>query len=289
MSAAVNGLTGPAEEHGRAPPVALGLALGELRTTRGRLACPSKPRKGPASFLGPSTMFSVALSSCRMIASVLKRVGLVACLLLGALVVFRVVYAMVPPSKPVPSWVSTSGLPPPLDFLYVMFPSDDAVPLFSGPDGEQAGVLERAVTNTQQEISGGRWVAVQDPNGQHWVQLSRLEYLPPPGANRDYVAAFVAAYKARAPGEQRDAKVEFHPVGKGVTNVRLHLRQEDHWQDYIYDVSSGRATPREMNLVFGPGEAIADLGRFSEALCSAAAFVVFVGVGAFLRTRAVRR
>ncbi|MBS0198184.1 MAG: hypothetical protein JSR77_15630 [Planctomycetes bacterium] len=223
-----------------------------------------------------------------MASRALKRLAVVAFLLVGAVVVFRVVYAAIPAGKPNPTWVSTSGLPPPSDFLYVMFPTDDTVPLCNGPGGAQVSVIQRALTNSQQEINTGGWVQVQDPRGVRWVQLSRLDYTPPPNANLDYFAAFVAAYKARAPGELRDAKLEFHSDAKGVTTARLHVRQENHRQDYVYDVSSGRATPREMYSVFGPGEALADAGRFAAALCSAAGFVMLVSVGSFLRTRAAR-
>lgn len=218
----------------------------------------------------------------------LKWLVLIGSLLIGALVVFRVVYAVMPARKLNPAWESASDLPPPSDFLYAMFPSDDTVPLCNGPGGEQVGVIQRAVTNSQQEIDTGGWVQVQDPSGLRWVQLSKLDYMPPSDAKLDYFAAFVAAYKARALGEHRDARIEFHSDSKGVTAARLHLRQEDHWQEYIYDVSSGRAMPREMYLVFGPGEALADVGRSAAALCSAAAFVMLVSVGSFLRVRALR-
>lgn len=217
--------------------------------------------------------------------------GWIVVVLIGAVVVFRVVFSVIPETKSKPTWVSSSGAPTPANFLYAMFPADSAVPLCDSPGGKPVAILARAVVNSQEEIDAGGWVQVQEPGGPYAVQLSRLDYVPPPSASADYFAAFVSAYKARDPGKYRDARFEIQSGSSGVATARLHLRQGDHLQDYVYEVSPGRATPREMRVVFGPGEAVADIGRFILAVGAAIGFLILAGVGSIvvaMRRRAAR-
>lgn len=200
---------------------------------------------------------------------------------IGAVVVFAVTFAAIPVGKLKPSWVSASGKPTPRDFLYAMFPVDDAVPICDSSGGLQVATLARAMMNSQREIDAGGWVAVQSGEETRWVQLNRLSYLPAPDSSVDYFASF-AAYVARHPEEYRSASLELHPGVFGVTTAWLHLKQDEHWQDFFYDISAGRATPREMYSVFGPGEALGDIGRFLTALVAAIVFRVLAGMGAFV-------
>jgi hypothetical protein len=218
-------------------------------------------------------------------------VAWVVVVLIGAVVVFGVVFSIIPETKSKPTWVSSSGVPTPANFLYAMFPADSAVPLCDSPGGKPVAILARAVVNSQEEINAGGWVQVQEPGGPYAVQLSRLDYAPPLNASADYFAAFVSAYQARDPAGDRHARLEIQRDPSGVASARLHLRQGDHLQDYVYEVSPGRATPREMRVVFGPGEAVADIGRFILAVGAAIGFLILAGVGSIvvaMRRRAAR-
>ncbi len=155
-----------------------------------------------------------------------------------------------------------------------MFPIDNAVPLSSVPDGKPVTTLTRAVVNTQEEVVAGGWVQVLDPQGPYVVQLSKLAYLPPETPTTDYFTSFVTAYQARDPNDFRSASFTLQSDASGITIATLHLKQEDHWQDYIYEVTANRATPREMYRVFGPAHAAQSLGQFISALAAAIGFLV---------------
>lgn len=195
-------------------------------------------------------------------------------LFIGAVIVFRAVYAVFPEEKPRPSWIASSGEPVPPDFCFAMFPIDNAVPLSSVPDGKPVATLTRAVVNTQEEVAAGGWVQVQDPNGPCVVQLSKLAYLPPETPTTDYFTSFVAAYQAREPKDFRSASFTLQRDPSGITIATLHLKQEDQWQDYIYEVTANRATPLEMYKVFGPGQALKDSLRLLTALAAGVVFIV---------------
>lgn len=153
--------------------------------------------------------------------------------------------------------------------MYAMFPFDNSVPLLDSPGGTQVATLTRAVVNSQVEIDAGGWVQVLETDGARVVELGRLDYVPPAGEIQEHFAAFAGLYAARDPNGFHTATIEVQNVGSAPTTVRLQLRQDDHWQEYVYDAAPGRATPREMYRVFGPAAALRQFGRVCLALALA--------------------
>lgn len=212
-------------------------------------------------------------------------------ILVGGLIVFFATMAAIPERMPKPRWVAADG-PPPADFMYAMFPISNAVALRDAPDGQPAGVLTRAVANSQEEVAAGGWIKVQDPAGAKWVALDQLAYLPPPGAQTDYFAAFDAAYRARAPADFRSASFKLRATPDGARIATLELRQDDYFQEYVYQVSPGPPKALEFYEVFGPGWAMLNLDRFGAAIIASAAFMTVTGAGSvftFLRRDRRRR
>lgn len=220
----------------------------------------------------------------------LRWVSCAALLLLAAAAIFIAVLSLIPTPKPTPAWTSSSGAPTPPDFLYAMFPTDSAVPLYDSPGDRPVATLNRAVVNSQREIDAGGWVQVLDPGGPYAAELSKLDYLPQPNASPGRLfAAFETSYRARNPADARSASLTLDRAASGVTTARLRLHQNDHWQEYIYDATPGHATPREMYQVFGPGEAFRDIGRLILASAAAIAFVILAVIACLvvaLRSRA---
>jgi len=203
----------------------------------------------------------------------------------GPVAAFRVTLLAIPESKLKPDWVASSGEPPPRDFLYAMFPVNSGVPLRDAPDGKPVSVLGRAVVNSQEEVDAGGWIGVLGGSDPAWVALSDLSCLPPADASTDYFGSFVSAYQSRDPSDYRNARLNFRRERSGTTTATLRISQDDHWQAYVYQVSSGPPKPLEMYRVFGPGEVFKNLDRNLAATGAAAVFLI--GVGA-LRRRAVR-
>lgn len=186
-----------------------------------------------------------------------------------------------------PKWTSASGEPIPEDFLIAMFPVSDAEVIRDAPDGQPVGILTRAVVNSQHEIAAGGWVAVQDASRTAWVELSRLQYLPPAASGVDYFQAFAREYQARDPESPRWATLSIADDASGATVARLHLRQKDHWQDYVYRVKVDAATPTEEFRAWGPGEAFSNIGPF--LLAGAAGVLAVFGLAVFAGVFVVRR
>lgn len=171
-----------------------------------------------------------------------------------------IVFAIVPEREPVPAWEASSGSPTPRDFLYVMFPVDDSVPLCDSASGNPVGTLSRAVTNSREELDAGGWVSINEPNGPLWVELSKLEFSSSKSAV--YFAAFEANYASRSPVPFRHASLDFRHDSPGLTIATLELRpDDDHVERYVYDIGPSGVTPQAMYRIFGPGEALKNLGR----------------------------
>lgn len=186
-----------------------------------------------------------------------------------------------------PAWTAAGSTPTPGRFLYAMFPVAPDVPLRDAPAGKVVGTLTRAVVNSQEEITAGGWVAVRDAGSTSWVELSKLAYLPPPGASVDYFKAFEAAYVARDPGDYRSASLTLEPGAKVTAKATLRLGQDDYWEKYVYEISSGSARPVEMYLVFGPGQALSWCGGIGTAGLSVGVYFILVRI--FARDAKERR
>lgn len=217
---------------------------------------------------------------------VVRRMAWVIGTFVAAAVVFWIAWVTNPPRELKPVWVSSSGEPTPKQFLYAMFPLDNAVPVCDAPDGKQVGVLKRAVVNSQEEIDQGGWVKLIEGNKNLWVELKRLTFVPDMGSEPDYFMAYMDSYRARDFTEWRGGFFETADDGSDTKRVRLRLEQDEHWQEWVYDVSGEKVTPIEMYQVFGPAVAFEELGRVMIALIAAISVLVFVGCG---RLRAAKR
>lgn len=208
-----------------------------------------------------------------------------ALLLLGSVLVFAAILVLYPKHPPDPAWQASSGDPVPAEFLYAMFPANANVPIANTPGGTPTGVLTRALVNSQAEIDAGGWVQLQDAAASGWVPLSELRFEPPANSGVDYFAAFNAAYQARAPGDRRGASLNFGPDPSGVQMATLRLKQENHWQEYVYLISAGKAKPLEMYRIFGPGEALRNFGRVLVAAGGAMLFLIIASAVVIVRAR----
>ncbi len=211
------------------------------------------------------------------------RVGRTFLLLISAAAVFLGVLFLFPTSKPKPTWTASDHTPIPADFLYAMFPLNNAVGLFDVPDGSPVDTLRRAVVNSQEEIEAGGWVKVRNPNKPGWVRLGDLGCLPPPEASADYFGAFVSEYRSGPGNEFRSATIDIRTDSAGVTTAKLHLRiDDDHVEEFVYQILSGAAKPLEMYRYFGPGVALKSV---VPAILTGAVAAAIVMVGGFAVSR----
>jgi hypothetical protein len=198
-------------------------------------------------------------------------------ILIATIAVFRVTLLFIPPAAPTPSWSSASGDPVPPEFCYVMFPASTSVPMRdappSSPTSKPIGTLQRAVVNSQEEIDAGGWVAVQSSSSVGWVQIDDLIYLPPAASTTDLFGGFVAAYRALDSDPFCDASFDLSQTPGGPTIANLRLRDDDHWQEYRYEITPAGPRPIEMYKVFGPALAMEDLGRVVIAAAAALGFL----------------
>lgn len=197
----------------------------------------------------------------------------------GAALGFVAALMVLPIGRQAPSWSSSDGSATPPDFLYAMFPVNHSVPLYDSPGGTRVAILSRAVVNSQAEIVSGGWVQVHDSGGLRFVELATLDYLPGQNADPDSFKAFASSYQARDAAEHRGATLEIQPTASGIATARLRIEQENHWQEYVYDVVPGKATPRRMCTVFGPGAALQGVERLGLALVAACAAAALCSAG----------
>jgi hypothetical protein len=213
---------------------------------------------------------------------VLRWLGVIGLTLIGAVVVFSVVFSAIPDDNLKPSWTASSGAPTPPEFHYAMFPVNATVPLCDAPSGKPVGVLARALVNSQAEIDAGGWVRVLDPAGVTWAPMTELRYLPVSNASEDYFEPFRTAYQARDPSGFRSASLRLREDSSGVTIATLRLSQDDYWQSYVYEVSEDRVRPLEMHLVSGVSQGLAAFGRSVFALGAVVIYLVVVGLAAIV-------
>jgi hypothetical protein len=170
-----------------------------------------------------------------------------------------------------------------------MFPVVSAVALCASPGGASVGSLKRALVNSHDEVRAGGWVAIGDGGSTAWAPLNRLTFAPPTNY-RDLFQGFILAYKARAPDEYRSASMRLRVVS-GVTTIRLRLwPDDDHWADFVYELTPDAPRPIEMYEVFGP--ASIGLRQVLSALGAGVAFLLLVAwifdVRADRRRRSIR-
>lgn len=157
--------------------------------------------------------------------------------------VYMVVHKTLPGPKAQRTWSVAENAEVPMDFLFLMFPKDDKVPIYDAPDGRPVGTLQRGLGNIYGEVRDAKWVRV--PAGDQvegadgggggggggggvkgdkaaTVRASDLRYLSPAVAGTmpplkegeprppNYVANFAAAYRARKPDEYRAATYLVH-------------------------------------------------------------------------------
>jgi hypothetical protein len=118
--------------------------------------------------------------------------------------------------------------------------------------------------NSAAEIDHGGWVAVRNEEVV-WVRLEDLRFGPVEVGDGDLFSRFAEAYRGRAPENYRTAETKSGRDGGGERVVVLRLAQDDHWQEYRYSCTATTYVPIEMFKVFGPAEALGDLGRLAGA------------------------
>lgn len=187
--------------------------------------------------------------------------------------VFLIALRMLPGPSMERTWSAADGTPVPGDFLFLMFPANDHVPIYDSAGGKQVGVLERALGNQYNEIQGSRWVQVPAGAGNEKatnVRISDLRYLSAATAGTleagsprppNYVAAFAAAYRAKEPGESRTVTYAAHrqlpenvkeEVGdrKDGLCVTLSFKANGNRRDYHALVTAETAVPLAIDRLY---------------------------------------
>ena len=230
---------------------------------------------------------------------------------------YRVALHLLPGASLQRTWSAADGTPVPNDFLFLMFPVDDAVALYDSPGGKRVGILRRALGNDYQEITQSQWIQVPgDQRGDPpaFVRLSDLRYLsanvlgtaPPlnevPIDQRvNYVGAFAKAYINRAPAEkrevqfiahqsrppglEREADVGLAEVGESGRYVTLTLKASKNRRVFSARVSGEKAVPLAIDRLSEGSRAYTAVMRSILAACAAIA----VGFIAVASAESVRR
>lgn len=190
--------------------------------------------------------------------------------------VFNLVLFVLPGAKPERVWSAAGGTPPPSDFLYLMFPVDDNVALFDSPGGKKVGLLRRALGNDFGEMTSRQWISVPpDEAGAKtmYVRAEDLRYLSaavagtaPPVSEQplnervNYVAAFAASYRSRAPGERRQVRYMAYSacpaelaregtIGGEGRYVSLDLKSGKNRRQFFARVTADKATPLAIDRI----------------------------------------
>ena len=194
---------------------------------------------------------------------------LVAALVWGG--VFQLTRFLLPSVKAQRTWSAADNTPIPGDFLFLMFPVDDSVPLYDSPGGKKVGVLKRALGNDYGELHDSQWIQVPaDVKGEKstYARLSDLRYLssvvagtaPPlpegvsPASRVNYVGAFAKVYMARGPGENREVKYMVHQsrpegldreadIGGEGRYVTFSLKANQNRRQFYAKVTADKAIP----------------------------------------------
>lgn len=230
---------------------------------------------------------------------------------------YTVTKKLLPGPKPERTWSVLSGKPAPIDFLFLMFPANDSVPLYDAPNGKQVGVLQRALGNIAGEVNGTTWVQVppNEPGGQTLsVRTIDLRYVSPAVAGTmapfspdgprppNYVANFAAAYRARKPDEGRSATYMLHTgvpdhllketVDRGGGRVAaFQLREGGNRRDYYALVTADKAVPLAIDQLYEGSRFTSSIIRWliSGVASLIVAFAVWLGVVALWQNRLSRR
>lgn len=147
--------------------------------------------------------------------------------------------------------------------------------IHDAPSGAAVGPLQRPLLNSHEEIHAESWIAVRDPSRTTWVARSDLAFTPAPDAPANFIDAVNAAHRARVQSDFLSVRFTLAPSGGSspTTSAALRLSQDDHWQEYRYEIAGGVARPVSMVKAFGPAESLKDLPRvfysFLAAIASA--------------------
>jgi hypothetical protein len=247
---------------------------------------------------------------------------------LAAAAVFAGVYVLVhktlPGAKAQRTWSAAESAEVPTDFLFLMFPKDDKVPIYDAPDGRPVGILQRGLGNIYGEVRDAKWVRV--PAGDQaegaeggkgdkaaTVRASDLRYLSPAVAGTmqplkegeprppNYVANFAAAYRARKPDEYRaatylvhmscPADLEKEAAGRtdmaGGRFLTLRLQDGGNRRDFHAFATAERAIPLAIDQLYEGSKFTSSITRWtiSGFVALLAAVAAWLSVLAMWRSR----
>jgi hypothetical protein len=185
------------------------------------------------------------------------------------------------PFDPKWNWTSTSGTPAPPEFRYAMFPASPAVAYYDRADGARVSRLDRAMLNTQDELTNP-WISFERSWDKEtlWVRRTDLVFDAPSPSREQFIQAACNAYAAAHTNQFARASFHTKPIASGV-EVTLQLRPDDnHVEDYVYTIEAGTVKPLRMRRYFGPAIALQSVGTFPIAgLIAAAILIILYGVG----------
>lgn len=155
-------------------------------------------------------------------------------------VVSAVVYRFVAGPVWTTRWTLRDG-PAPDDFLYLMYPEDEGVPVLASaePDAPVIGTLGRAMINAQSEL-GGAFVPLRMSGGATgWVDRESLGFTPAPGRGSAWREA-LRAFEASEQAEPYFVGVDRRTLNSERTRLVLERRYEGSSRlRWVYDVTPG--------------------------------------------------
>jgi hypothetical protein len=211
-------------------------------------------------------------------------------------------------------WSVADGTPAPTDFLFLMFPKDDNVPVYESRGGKQVGTLKRALGNDVGELSD-QWVGgpalgtgpEEQGAKRGYVRTEDLRYLStfvlgtaPPGQPADkrinYVGEFAKAYMNRHKGESPEVKFmlyterppgldrEAQAVGEDAKGryVSLMLKVDGNRREFFARVTGDKAVPLALDRLSEASKSASVVTRNMVAACIAttiAALAVVMAAG----------
>lgn len=201
---------------------------------------------------------------------------------------FWAICAVIPGPEPGERWKASAAEPRHPDFVYLMFPKDGAVPVYSTPEGPQVGVLSRAVANSQDEVDAGGWIAVREPTGDVWVRFADLRYVVPPARSMPLVDAYAKVWERKH--RSGSVGIATHEAENRVTSVTFRRGVDDGWEEFQYDVAAdGSARPSRILHMSAAGAGVNGAVQFIGASVGATVLSAVVAAGVWaIRARRLR-
>ncbi|MFA6045481.1 MAG: hypothetical protein WC718_10890 [Phycisphaerales bacterium] len=213
----------------------------------------------------------------------------------GAAAVCFWVLSMLPASVRPADWFANKGVPEPPDFRVALFPVDNEVRLCASPGGASVGGLRRALVVESRDVREDGWVAVHRADGTVWVKRASLTYEPSKRKEMEETGYYKFEYEGMQPTLPGYARVSVREDPPGTPLVILQASVGDYSEQYVYDISEGKARPLSREHLV-EGHAIDGMHNQLRVIAALAAAFVYMVVAVvalwvlrwWIRTRQIR-